>query len=80
MWAEDQARPFSVMPSERTGRNGHKVKYRKSRLNIFKVFLFLFFFFFYFKGDQTQEQVAERGGVVSILGHNSLDTILDNLL
>ena len=35
-WKEDRARLFSVVPSGRTGGNGHKLKHRRCPLNIRK--------------------------------------------
>jgi len=43
-WKEDGARLFSVMPSDATRSNGHKLKYRRLTLNIGK-------HFFYCEGD-----------------------------
>jgi len=57
------ARYFSVVASEQTRGNGHKVKHEEFYLNAR-----LFFFFFHWKDDQTLEQVAQRCCAVSILG------------
>lgn len=38
---EDRSRPFSVVPSDRTGGTGHEVKYRKVPLNMRKHFFLL---------------------------------------
>ncbi|KAK4822670.1 hypothetical protein QYF61_019037 [Mycteria americana] len=50
-----------MVPSDRTGGNGHKLKYRKLHLNIRKLF------FFYCEDDQTLEQIVHRGCGVSVL-------------
>lgn len=58
--SEDKARPFSLVSSDRTRGNGLKVKYKKSHLNIRKIF--------YCLGNHTQEQVAPSSCGVAILG------------
>ncbi|KAK4811104.1 hypothetical protein QYF61_016390 [Mycteria americana] len=52
---EDGARLFSVVPTERTIGNGHKLKHRKFHLNIRKSF-----FHFYCEGGQTLDEVAQK--------------------
>lgn len=54
VWKEDGARLLSVMHSEWTRENGHKVECKKFCLNIRRKKLFCC------NGDQTLEQFAER--------------------
>jgi len=56
---EDRARLFSVVPSDRTRGNGHKLKHRKFRLNTRKTL---------FTVRVTQEQAAQGGCGVSMSG------------
>lgn len=71
--------PFSVVPTDRTRDNGHKLKTRKSYLNTRK------HIFVYCEGDQALEQVAQRGcgvyflGDILGVGKTWLDTVLGNL-
>lgn len=60
MGSEDKARPFSVVPSDRTRGSGLKIKYKKSHLNIRKNF--------YCLGNHTPEQVAPSSRGVAIPG------------
>jgi len=53
------ARPFPILPTDRTRDNGHKLKTRKSHI---------FVLFVYCEGDQVLEQVAHRDYGVSTLG------------
>lgn len=57
---EDGARFFSVVFSNRTGSNEHKLKHRICCLYISKILL-------KFNGDWTSAQVVQRGGGNSIL-------------
>jgi len=66
---EERARLFSVVPTDRT--TGHKLKARKLNLNTQK-----HSFFsppLYCDGDQTLEQVAQRGCEVSSVEHSDPD-------
>jgi len=57
---EEGARFCSVVPSDKTRSNGHKLKYRKFQVNTN--------YFFFFPTGQALEQVNQRCCGVSILG------------
>lgn len=57
----DQARLFSVVPTNRTRGIGHKLKYRVFCLNIPK-------HFFYYEVDGAVAQAAQSGCGISLLG------------
>lgn len=60
MSEEDRAKLFSVVHSDRTSGNGHKIKYREFHLNKRKKEI-------YSNGQHILEHVAQRGSGVSIL-------------
>lgn len=58
------AKPFLLMPGDRTAGSGHRLEYRKFYFSVRNSRLF------YYKCDQTLEQVAQRDCGISILGGN----------
>lgn len=56
--SEDKARPFSVVSSDRTRGNRLKMKYKKSHLNVRKIF--------YSLGNHPLEQVAPSSCGIAI--------------
>lgn len=72
MWhQEDGARLFSVVLSNKTRVNGHKLKHRKLHLNIRKNF---------FEGNRRLQQAAQRGCSLLSWRKTHLNMILCNLL
>ena len=63
----EETRLFSVVPGDRTGDKGYKLKYRKFCLHKRKKLL-------HSVSEQTLEEVAQRGCGVSILGDTQKPT------